>query len=268
MSFAMRIIMALVARFKGLGFLEWAGIASLVDTILTYDVKQQLYKIVAEEMSARAGIVLNPDDPFSDASVSAAIGDKVGIPLRSVKDKQIIKEDIDNFLAAKISATSGYQVTSVVNVEVLKSDLERIGAAIVSERSGLPLGVFEPGQGVDGAVIKERILQWAEAEIITRAAGKVGQIADKLANEADLEAVAQRINGRLGGLGSAETVTALAMCTKISVELASAAVQKFGRTAQEMDRKSRKRELGRAAQARFRAAHGTRQKYVPIGMPM
>ena len=48
--------------------------------------------------------------------------------------------------------------------------------------------------------------------------------------------------------------------------MASSAVADFGRAAGGMDKKNRKRALGRAAQAKFRAAHGNRQQYIPLGM--
>lgn len=266
MGFAAKMIAMLIARFKGLGFLEWAGIASLADTILTYDVKQQMFALVCEYAAKGAGLELNKDDPFSDESLSNAVSIRMGITVRSLKDPDKIREDVDSYAAALISDKSGYAITSVTNSATLRYDIERVGAAILSERVGLPVGIFEPGQGVDGDVIRERLLQWAEAEIMTRAAAKASAAAERLVAESNIEAIAAQINGRLGAVGSSEIVTALQIANKISIDLAAGAVANFGRVAQKMDKKSRRRELNRAAQARFRAVHGNRQIYVPLNM--
>lgn len=267
MGFAGKIVLSLIARFKGLGFLEWAGIASLVDTVLTYNVKKELYSIVAEEMSARAGLALDPEDPFSDASVAGAVGQKIGIPFRSFKDQAMIKEDLDAYAVGLISSKSGYVVRSVQNVAMLQEDFLRIGAAELSSRLGLPAGVMPaPGAEFDPVEIRAQLLAWAKAELMNEMGGDVGIMAGDILGAADLEGVAAEINTRLAALGSIENVTARQLAVRIANDMATAAVVDYQRVAVGGSKRSRRQASLRAAQKKFRARHGNRQKYIPLGM--
>lgn len=218
---------------------------------------------VVEEVARRSGLQLDPDDPFSDPSMANAVGLRVGVPLRSLKDPVMIREDLDGYAAGLVSEKSGYQISSVANVAVLRSDLERIGAAIITERTGIPLGsvgAFDP------AGVREQVLLWAKAELLANMGDEVGFSVQEIISAGGVEAVASDLNSRLNNIGSIEAVTSRQLAVKIAEKMASSAVADFGRVAGGMDKKNRKRALGRAAQAKFRATHGNRQIYVPLGM--
>lgn len=220
-----------------------------------------------EQAAFYAGLNLDPENPWSDASIAGAVGQKVGIPFRSFKDPDMIREDLDSFAVGLISAKSGYQVRSIQNVSMLKEDFLQIGTAELSARLGLPAGVMPgPGAVFDPVEIRAQLLTWAKAELMAQVNENVGiGVADVLA-AADLEGTAAELNSRLVALGSVENVTARQLAVRIANEMATAAVVDYQRVALGASKRSRRQESLRAAQAKFRAAHGNRQVYVPLGM--
>lgn len=257
--------MALIARIKGLGFLEWAGIASLVDTVLTYNVKQELFAIVAEEMSARAGLSLDPNDPFSDASVAGAVSQKIGIPIRSVKDQQMILEDVDDWAAARISEKVGFQISSLRDPARARADFEAAALAIVTEKTGIP---FTAGGGpLTTEEIKSQVEDWARARLTTEIAGSATEALNILGGAGvDFESLTAEINGKLVALGSGEHLNAEGLAMHVAESLVKSSVQRFTKTAAGVSKKSRRALQLRAAQQKFRSVHGNRQQYVPLGM--
>lgn len=227
------------------------------------DLWGEIKSAVVAEVARLSGLSLDPDDPFSDASMANAVSVRVGIPLRSVKDQAMIWEDLDVYAAGLVSEKSGYQISSITNIAALRSDLERVGAAIITERTGIPLGsvgAFDP------AGVREQVLLWAKAELLANMGDELGFSVQEIISAGGIEAVASDLNSRLNNIGSIEAVTSRQLAVKIAEKMASSAVADFGRAAGGMDKKNRKRALGRAAQAKFRAAHGNRQQYIPLGM--
>jgi hypothetical protein len=243
------------------------GLARLFSDEPLDELKNMLVGWVIEQAATRAGLALNPDDPFSDSSLAGAVSARIGIPVRSLRDPAMVREDLENFTVALVSEKSGYQISSVTNPAALRADLQRIGAAIAAEKIGLPVGMLD-GDPADfsGDEIKERVLAWAKAEIMLRATEKAGPLLAELVESANIEDVAAELNGRLAALGSTETIDALKLANKLAVGMATDAVAGFGKVAVKMTKRSRRQELNRAAQDKFRRVHGNRQKYVPIGM--
>ncbi len=242
------------------------GLARLFSDEPVQELKQMLIGWIVEEAAGRAGLQLDPEDPFSDASMAGAVGLRVGIPLRSLRDQALVIEDIDNFLAARVSEKSGYTVRSVRDVVKLKEDLQRIGAALVTERVGLPVGIIPENGDWDGEEIKGRILEWAKAEVLNQASLRVGSEIASIQAMGDFEALAGEINGRLAEIGSLQQVEARNIALGIANKLATEAVAGYQKTVKVLTKRARRQELNRAAQARFRARHGNRQQYVPLGM--
>ena len=178
----------------------------------------------------------------------------------------MVLEDVDNFLAARVSEKSGYQIRSVRDVQKLKEDIQRAGAALVTERIGLPVGIIPENGDWDGDVIKGRILEWAKAEVLNQASLRVGSEIASIEAMGDFEALAGEINGRLSDIGSLQQVEARSIALGIANKLAVEAVTSYQKTVKVMTKRARRQELNRAAQAKFRAAHGNRQQYVPLGM--
>lgn len=267
MGAALRLAVALYSVVRAWamkpGVLLSAGM--LAEYMRENGVVSAIQSWVVSEAAQQAGINLDPDAPFSDASLSGAFSEKTGIAIRSLKDRAMIEEDIDAHAAAMVSDRSGYTVRSVRNVEVLKEDITNIGISIVSDRLGIPLGITA-GEVWDSEAIKARVLEWAKAELMTRLGGEVAIGVQEILAAGSLEAVANDLNSSLSAVGSAENVTARQIAVKLAGVMATTACVNFGKTARAMSRLDRRRELNRAAQQRFRAAHGNRQQYIPLGM--
>lgn len=213
------------------------------------------------------GLQLSEENPFSDASMAGAVGQRIGVPLRSLKDMALIREDLDGFAAAVIEEKSGYRIRSIQNMQILREDLLQIGMAEFSGRMGIPLGVM-PGNGVafDAVAVKENILSWAEAELLTKREGDVQAILAEITASGGVVAVAEQMNSALAGMGSVERVTQRQLAVRVAEILATNAVVNFNKVAKNAGKRDRRRESLRVAQAKFRAVHGNRQKYVPLGM--
>lgn len=239
------------------------GLSRLFSEQSVSELYDMLIGWVVAEVANRAGLQLDPDQPFSDASMAGAVGQRLGFPVRSLKDPVMIREDLDVYAAGLVSQKSGYQISSVTNIAALRSDLERIGAAIITDRTGIPLG---SAGAFDPAGVREQVLLWAKAELLANMGDELGFSVQEIISAGGIEAVASDLNSRLNNIGSIEAVTSRQLAVKIAEKMASSAVADFGRVAGGMDKKNRKRALGRAAQAKFRAAHGNRQIYVPLGM--
>lgn len=243
------------------------GLAKLASDEPVQELKRIVLGYVVESAARYAGLELDDDDPLSDASFSNAVSLRLGIPIRSLRDQVMIREDLDNFAADLISTKSGYTVRSVVDVGKLKEDLLQIGTAEFSARVGIPAGVM-PGPGVafDPVAVREQVLTWAKAELMTRVNDDVMVKLNEIIAAGDLEKMANEMNGKLQAMASDETVTARQLAVQIANRMATGAVVDFNRMAVSASKKSRRRESLRAAQAKFRRAHGNRQQYIPLGM--
>jgi hypothetical protein len=239
------------------------GLVSLISDNSIQDLKRLILGHVVEYAAKYAGLELDPDDPISDASFSHAVSLRVGFAIRSLRDRDMIIEDLDNFAAAMISERSGFVVRSVKDVEVLKQDLQRVALAVVTERIGIPLGVSgESGIDLNPEEIKAQILAWAKAQLLAEIKASVRVDALEMAAWGDVEALVKVINER----AESGQVSAHGVALKIADQLAVAAVGDYQKVVVGMTKKQRRRELNRWYQAKFRRNHGNRQKYIPIGM--
>ena len=256
------------------GLIAWGGralatygLARVFSDNSIQELEDMLMGWVVGWIAQKSGLVLDSEDPLSDASLSGAVGARLGFPVRSLKNLDMIREDLDGYAVGLISAKSGYEVRSIQNVATLKEDFLRIGAAELSARLGLPAGVMPgPGAVFDPQQVRVQLLTWAKAELFADMSHGVGVSLDNIRAMADVEGLAAELSGKLAAAGSVQTITARQIAVRISNEMATKAVTDYQRYALNGSKRSRRQELLRAAQAKFRAAHGNRQKYVPLGM--
>ena len=226
-----------------------------------------LVGFVVEQAATKAGLALDPEDPFSDASMAGAVGARIGVTIRSLKNQAMIREDLENYAVGLISQRVGYEVRSVSNVAIMREDFQRIGCALLTERLQLPVGILPAAGGeINAAEIKQNLLGWAKAELLAGVGDQVAISLDDLQQIGDVEGLAVQLNGRLSAMGSPESVTARQIALHISNKLAVSAIADYGRVSEEISKRTRRQLQLRAAQSKFRAAHGNRQKYVPLGM--
>lgn len=261
------IVARVVAAIRSLGWLQWLGIGAIVEKVYSGDLKDEINGAIAEEAAARAGIVLDRNDPLSDASLAGAVYQKTGIPLRSLRDQAMIIEDVDAWAASLVSAKSGYVIRSVSNVPILKEDMRRVACAVLTERLGIPAGVL-PGDGEEfnPEAIKGRLLAWAKAELFQKIGDDIGIQIDEILAVGDLESAAAEINSLLRGMNSGFEVTGRKLALTIANQLAAKSITEYQQVVQGDTKGTRRRLQNRKAQERFRAKHGNRQKYVPLNM--
>jgi len=114
--------------------------------------------------------------------------------------------------------------------------------------------------------IKQNLLGWAKAELLNQVGEGVAISLEELQQIGDVEGLAVQLNGRLSAMGSPESVTARQIALHVSNRLAVSAIADYGRVSEEVSKRTRRQLQLRAAQSKFRAVHGNRQKYVPLGM--
>lgn len=248
-------------------WLAWLGVGSIINYVQELGVTEAIYGWIADAAGHYAGLSLDRNDPLSDASLAGAVSQKLGVNIRSLKDQAKIREDLDIWAAALVSERSGYLVTSVSDVAVLRVDLQRVAAAVLTEKLNLPVGVFpDDGGEINPVVVRERLLAWAKAELLSGVAQEVGISVDEIYQMGDIEAVAAEMNSRLSGMASDFEVPGRKMAMLIANNMASKAITDYQRVAVGGSKKARRREQIRQAQAKFRSVHGNRQQYVPLGM--
>lgn len=274
MGALVKILIGLVARFRALSLAEKAGLLtggmSLADTVITkiigHDLKKEAFAAIVEEVVGRTGMQLDPEDPFSDASMAGALSQRTGITIRSVKDREMIVEDIEEFAVGRVSEKLGFTISTLRDPVRMRQDFEAAALAMLTQKTGIP---FQPPE--DGAYsvedIKSQVEDWARARISIELSNRATQALEVLGGAgADFEALAAEMNGKLAALGSEQTVSAKGLALKVAESLVSSSVETLNATAIGASKKSRRRLQLREAQRKFRAAHGNRAVYVPLGM--
>ena len=266
-----RIVAIVVARLKAATLLEWVvaggSVASLVDTLMQGDLKRQAGGIIVEEVSKRAGLSLDPDDPFSDASIAGALSQKIGITIRSVKDKDLILEDVEGFAVGRVSEKLGIPIRSLRDPVMLRHDFEQAALVLVAQKTGIPIMPQSADEDLDIEAIKAQIEEWAIARANLRIAESQSAAIAALTGEGvDFEALAISLNSRLEAVGSADRVTAGKLALRCAENMVSESAASVQRVALGQSKRTRRQVQLREAQAKFRATHGNRQKYVPLGM--
>jgi hypothetical protein len=232
----------------------------------TTDIWDALKKWAVAEAAERAGIHLDPDDPFSDSSISGAVSQRTGIPLRTMLDQQMIEEDIDDYTARRVSERIGYRISTFRNLQQLRADFELAALAIVTEKTGIPFAPLD-GQPVSVDYIKSNVEDWARAALMEKISADAGQALSLLSGAGvDFEAVAESMNRKLEALGSPNLASARGLALEVAEGLVSSSMQRFHAVAVGASKKERRALQLRAAQRKFRATHGNRQKYIPLGM--
>lgn len=260
-------VAALVGRLFSVLSTRWGWMSLGALAAQGGDIWEAVKAWAVEEVARRSGLNLDPEDPFSDASMAGAVGARIGVTVRSLKDRSMIREDLENYAVGLVSSRAGYEIRSVSNVAILREDLQRIACAILTEKLQLPLGILPAAGGeINAEEIKQNLLGWAKAELLSQVGEGVSISLDELQQIGDVEGLAVQLNERLSAMGSPESVTARQIALHVSNRLAVSAIADYGRVSEEISKRTRRQLQLRAAQSKFRAAHGNRQKYVPLGM--
>lgn len=242
------------------------SLGGLAEYARTHGVFDAIQEWIVAEAADRAGLELDSVAPLSDASFCNALYRKTGIQLRTLKDRESVEEDVQRFAIDQIAQRTGFQmtVTNFRDVEGLKLDLVNIGLFVVQQRTGIPIAAVS-GTPAEWAVqIKDQLLTYAEAELRQKLASDAQNIAAKMGELVDLDALAGQINQRLADMGSTQDIDVRGLAMSMAQQISSAAVGRFQVQAAAMNKQSRRAIQNREAQRRFRAKWGDRREYVPV----
>jgi hypothetical protein len=64
-------------------------------------------KAAAVEVAKASGFELDPDDPFSEESINAAVSVKLGFPFENIFDAELLKQDLKKLAGEKIEEVTG-----------------------------------------------------------------------------------------------------------------------------------------------------------------
>lgn len=258
-------VVGLATRIGALLASRWSWLSLGTVVGMAPDLWGAVKAWIVAEAARLAGLQLDPDDPLSDASLAGAVTQKTGIPLRSLRDRDTVMEDIDDYAASRASEKLGFTISTFRNTTQARADFEAAALQVISLKTGIP---FAPGpEGFTVESIKSQVLDWARPQLAIELSGNAGMALQVLGGEGvDFEALAAEMNGKLQAIGSGETITAGRIAVHVAESMVKTSAQALQVTAAGLSKKSRRALQVRAAQQKFRAAHGNRQQYVPLGM--
>lgn len=262
------------------------------------DFQLRINRVIVALARNHLGLELSEEAPLSDGSLAAAISLVVGFRLRSVRDRQMILEDLSQVAAHAIHEKTGIVLRDPLNKQTTIEDMETFAADRVSEKIGLRITNFR-----DPEQVKRDVFSFAIAEFGRRYgvpiedASSPAAVIESLKEWARREAVA-RVATDLTAALAAKGADGVALGVKLQmatatkdkpagatpVEIMQAAQLSLANHLNSLAEKSketpasvRRREQNRQAQRRFRGAKkpdspyfipervGGRSYYVPVG---
>lgn len=240
----------------------WAGVGAGMAWGMS-DVAElwEAVERAAAERIAVYGLELDPEDPFSDASMSAAVGKRVGFPIRTLQDKVMIEEDMLAFAAVKIEQkTGGLRLTNLRDVNATKLDVLRFAGAKVSEQVGVPLSDI-----TDREKTKEELKEWALSQAYSHMGADVEKaMAMYQQSGVNMGSVIEQVNEMVQSNGSEPLdgkKIVMAMLHNGMVQQ----IARIGARAALTAMKTKRQLQMQSASMRFREKHGSRMKYEPLG---
>ena len=206
---------------------------------------------------SKAGLVLDRADPLSDASLSFAIGSKIGIEITSIKDAEGLKGDVARFAQGQIEARSGLALTNILDTDAIRSDMSAFASGKISAHAGVTLTDV-----LDVDKTKTELTAWALDNFVSHVQTRLAQVVGGVGGSAiDLSGVGAGARQNLkDGLQASEIM---------SQAFAGLVVVLLDKARRDLNR-ARRKEQNRQAQRRFRALHGARMRYdrlVPVVDP-
>lgn len=128
---------------------------------------------------------------FKAALAREAAGQS-GIPLRDITDRQMLREDLEDYALVLIEGRTGYRLSSLSNIEAMKGDFVRIGVGLVGEKTGIALTDV-----TNIEAIKADLLAWGKGEIMAQIATDLESALNvEYANGVSLMAYMKQVTGR------------------------------------------------------------------------
>jgi hypothetical protein len=232
------------------GFIAWATTLVAAGKFTNLNVEEMRAAVFEGVVKSFAvyEFHLDPLDPFSDTSLAGAISEKIQVPLRSVRDRAIIEEDIMRFVSQKIGDRTGLYLSNPKDVNAVKADIMRFAGAKISEHAGIPLSDIT-NRETTLAELKE----WGLTQAYTMMAGDAKLAVDMfLKAGVNVDVIVRNINAQIERKEGAEPLDAKAL---VMAMMHSSMAQQLGRIAARgaLNTMKTKRQLQmQAASMRFR----------------
>lgn len=269
-SLAGRVI--LMARSKGVLSLVGAGALYSAEKLASSEMQEfrrAVYEFGAAQALDLAGIELDSDDPFSDRSLCDALGKKTGISLRTLRDRESIREDAERWALAMLERETGLHIRDIRDGAGVVKDLMRFASPVVADATGLPLSDISDVEATKadvGSYLKDRALVLLSHDV-ERARVLVGEAL--VAAGATLEGLVAEISAKAGvdpATGEPRLkIDAQMIALGILARALVAADKRRRDEAAAREKLSRRQVLARANLKRFRDRHGHRMRYERIG---
>ena len=240
-----KVVSIVTAEFP-VEFLARMGDSSVVD--LLDKARRVTLSIIADA----AGVEVNLDLPIGQALAELVVRQS-GVPIRTLFDREMLREDLEAYALDTLQAKSGYRLSSLTDAEKVKGDMMAIGMQIAQDRTGLPLaGVETPEQA------RDVLVTWAAPIVYDRLLTAVPSDESLAGGDTLLHQIRQRLGSAGEDLSSREIVRAVhshIVASSVNLLVKAPATGKVDR---------RRLQL-RWAQKKFRERHGKREIYVPLG---
>lgn len=103
------------------------------------EFEEKVYAECAGWASYFCDINLDKSDPFSDASLCNAIGEKTGMALRTLKDKESIRQDVERWAMALLEEKTGLHIRNIRDKDKTIKDVMKFASPVVADATGIPL---------------------------------------------------------------------------------------------------------------------------------
>ena len=210
------------------------------------------------------GLNLDKEKPLSDASLCKAIGEKTGIELRTLKDRDSIRKDIEHWGLAKLEEQTGLYIRDIHDQEKTRKDLMKFATPTVVQATGLPITDLS-----DAAKVKEDVGEYLEDRALVMLSENLGLARATVQNAFDtvgtsINTIIEKIEKKGGYTADGRPAI------KVDLQLITLGV--LSRALLNADRRRREKEgalagVGRrqeqlrAGLKRFREKHGSRMTY-------
>lgn len=245
---------ALVGRVGVVRLLAGGALTGeIVSQVATGDpgmLAREAEKVAARVFEYRTGIILYEHDPFSGESLGSAVTQRTGVPIRNLFDKEGIRYDLEAFALDQFSVKTGYALRSLTDKEKIKADVIGIGITILEEQVGFPLSAILTDEDP-----RQAMIEYFTPMVIDRITKEVEE------RDITAQSLIVAIQAKTG-----MKFTSRQISKAINSKLIQESLQYIARK-RKQGMITRRTLQNRAAQTRFRAKHGSRAQYVPIGMP-
>jgi hypothetical protein len=142
------VIEQTLQEFKARWLQEVAGLEEEIGETVSPGVKAAFVA-----MMRAAGVELDPDEPLSAESISAAVSVLIGYPFENIFDKEALERDLKNIASEKIEETTGIPINLNDEESIGNFAAALIVAAVKGELQKIDISAVCPAVNTVAAVL-------------------------------------------------------------------------------------------------------------------